>query len=400
MTKKILYIHQYFVTPNQPGGTRSYWFCLELIQRGYQVVMITSRNSQKKLIEKEIIDGITVLYIKNSYSNHYGILRRLFSFVRFMMLSTIVAFKQKNVDLIYATSTPLTIAVPALMLHWLKRIKFIFEVRDLWPEVPIQMGAIKSKFLIWLLNQFETKIYKNALHIVALSPGMLQGVLSKGISLSKVSMIPNMSKINEFYSREKNPELVRKFNLSTENFYLIHFGAMGIANGLIYLVNAMELVQKYGYSKIYLIFAGSGKEEDSLKENCRLRKIDNVLFLGTFKMDEMSELVNIADCTIVSFKNIPILQTNSPNKLFDALSAQKAIIVNSAGWTKQLVEENRCGAYVDPENPEELARLLIDWSNDKEQVYEMGLNARQLAEKTFDKTILCSKFGQLIDQQI
>ncbi|MCK5028111.1 MAG: glycosyltransferase family 4 protein [Bacteroidales bacterium] len=396
----ILYIHQFFKTPFEPGGTRSYWFARELISNGYTVTMLTSKSDLKKSIEIENIDNIKVIYIRNAYSNEMGIMSRFFSFFKFMLKSSYYALKEKGIDMVYATSTPLSVGVPALILKWIKRIPFIFEVRDLWPEVPIQMGALKKPLVRRLAIMLEKSIYRNAKHIVALSPGMKEGILKRSISSQNITVIPNMSKIDKFFLREKNKELMKKHGLKEDNFYIIHFGAMGIANGLDYIIDAAKIIQNQSNNKVNFIFAGKGKVEKHLKQRCIEEKIHNVYFLGFFAMEEMSDIVNIADCSVVPFKNIPILKTNSPNKLFDSLSAQKAVIVNSSGWTKEMVEEYNCGAYVDPEKPVELANLLIEWNNDKQKLTEMGENARRLAEDVYDKSILTKQFIGLINSKL
>jgi glycosyltransferase involved in cell wall biosynthesis len=397
---KILYIHQYFKTPNEPGGTRSFWFSQYLIKEGFRVTMLTSRNKQKKLVERHTIEGIDVIYIKNSYDNSFGFIKRIWSFIRFMFISTFLAFKEKDIDLVFATSTPLTVGFPALLLKWFKGKNYIFEVRDLWPEVPIQMGIIKNSIIIHLLKYFEKKIYQNSVHIIALSPGMLEGVLKAGIKSSKLTMIPNMSKIEQFYLRPKNKYLMNKYDLSEDNFYIIHFGAMGLANGLDYILDAAKIIQNMKFYNIVFLFAGKGGQEDHLKSRVIKEKINNVKFLGAFNMRDMAEIVNIADCSIITFANIPILTTNSPNKLFDSLSAQKPVIVNSPGWTKKMVEEYNCGAYVNPENPKELSDLLIDWYSNREKLISMGINSRKLAEKVFDKSILAKQFVNIIKEYV
>jgi len=393
---KILYIHQYFRTPYQPGGTRSYWFCRELIENGYNVVMLTSRDAQQKLVEKEIIDGIEIIYVRNAYNNQFGIFKRAWSFFRFMIISTYLSLKEKNISLVIATSTPLSIGFPALMCKWFRSKKFIFEVRDLWPEVPIQLGAFKNIIIKSTLISFEKKIYKNSSHIITLSPGMKEGVLKRGIKEEKVSMIPNMSKVDKFYARKKDQKVMEQYGLLDDRFYVIHFGTMGIANGLDYIIDAAKILKDKKHDKIEFLFAGKGSVEEKLKSRCENEKINNVRFLGTFDMHNLSKIVNIANCSIVPFKNIEILKTNSPNKLFDSLSAQKPIIVNSNGWTKEMIESNNCGAYVNPNKPEHLAEVLIDWQDNNEQMLEMAKNARLLAEQKYDKSILVKKWYQTI----
>lgn len=396
----ILYIHQYFKSPNQPGGTRSYWFSKKLIERGHSVTMVSARELQNKLIENVIIEVINVIYIKNAYSNDMGVFRRFFSFVRFMILATIVCLKQKNIDLIYATSTPLTVGFPALICNIFKRIPYIFEVRDLWPEVPIQMGGLNNSILQGIAIGFEKLIYKRAKHIVALSPGMKEGVINRGTPEAKVSMIPNMSKIDKFWKREKNIEIAKRFNIDLNKFNVIHFGTMGIANGLEYIIDAAEILKNERNQSINFILLGKGGVKPRLMELSQKLELYNIQFIDAQPMDIVSEIVNLCDVSIVPFKNIPILQTNSPNKLFDSLSAGIPIIVNSAGWTKVLVEENKCGTYVNPEEPEELASILKNWNYSPDLIKQMGSSARTLAENEYDKSILVEQFITTIENSV
>lgn len=395
---KILYIHQYFKTPDEPGGTRSYWIAKELISRGHEVIMISSSQKIEKQQEIKIIDGIQVIYLKVPYDNSMGIIKRLWAFLRFMFRSTYVALKQKKIDLVIATSTPLTVGFPALVLYYLKKIPYLFEVRDLWPEVPIQMGALKNPFFKKCAIMFEHLIYKKAKHIVALSPGMQNGVLKTGIPSEKVSMIPNMAKIDKFYPHEIKKEVFEKYKLRKNSFKIIHFGAIGLANGLEYIIEAADLLKEKNIDDIDFIILGDGAIKYKLEQETKKRKLNNVHFLGKFPMEETSKIVNVCDVSLVSFANWPILATNSPNKFFDSLSAGKPIIVNSNGWTKDIVENYDCGYYVDVTKPEELAKLLIRIRTQRDELLKRGKNARKLAETKYDKSILCKEFADIIEQ--
>ena len=396
--KRILYIHQYFKTPKEPGGTRSYWIAKELLKNGYQVTMLTTSSKITSKTEKIQIEGIDVIYLKVPYNQKMGILDRLFSFLSFMVKSTWLAIRLKNIDLVIATSTPLTIGFPALVIKKFKKIPYIFEVRDLWPEVPIQMGGLKNKFLIQLANCFEKIIYKNASHIVALSPGMADGVRRKNIQNSKISMISNMAKIDAFWPREINHDLMVQLGLSKESFKVIHFGALGLANGAMTIIKSAILLKDN--SSIEFIFIGGGSTEEELIEVCSEHNLKNVHFSGKFPMEKTSEIVNFCDVSIVSFMDLPILYTNSPNKLFDSLSAGKPIIVNSAGWTKDLVEDNQCGYYVNPHRPQELVDTILYLQSNPEIVYSMGVSSRRLASTKYDKSILCKQFVNVVDKVI
>lgn len=394
----ILYIHQYFKTPKEPGGTRSYWLAKELVNQGHTVTMLTSRTKNGKIPKEKVdIDGIEVIYLNVPYDQNMNILQRIKSFTRFMLRATRLGLKEKNLDLVIATSTPLTVGVPALIIKLIKKVPYIFEVRDLWPEVPIQMGGLNNPILKYLARGFEKMIYRKASHVVALSPGMQEGV-TKYIDRERTTMIPNMAKMDEFWPRDKDLELMCSLELKEDSFKIVHFGSLGLANGAEYIINAAKILKNA--EDIEFIFAGGGKIETKLRRECKNYGIKNVHFFGKFPMKEISEIVNFCDVSVVSFMNVPILNTNSPNKLFDSLSAGKPIIVNSCGWTKDLVEKNKCGYFVDPNKPNELAKKILYLKDHPEERIEMGLNARMLAKTKYDKSILCAEFAKVVAQVI
>lgn len=391
----ILYIHQYFLTPQEPGGTRSYWLAQELIKNGHQVTMLTSSSKFEEEIKELNIDGIKVIYVKEDYDQNMSITRRLKAFVKFMYKSSMIGMQQKNIDLVIATSTPLTIGIPALVLKWFRNKPFIFEVRDLWPEVPIQMGAIKNKAVIYATRLLEKIIYKNANHVIALSPGMQNGVV-KYIPITKTSMISNMAKMDEFWPREKNTNMMIELGLKINSFKVIHFGSLGLANGAHTIIESAKLMKEI--NDVEFLFVGGGSTEKDLIEEVNKNDLTNVKFLGKFPMKEVSEIVNFSDVSMISFLDLPILYTNSPNKLFDSLSAGKPIIVNSAGWTKDIAEEYNCGYYVNPQKPQELKERILYLKDNPNLVKDMGENARRLAETKYDKSILSKEFVEVIEK--
>lgn len=397
---KVIYIHQYFHTPNEPGGTRSYWISKTLVERGHQVIMICSTNKYHPRPGIKIIDGIEVHYVKNEYDNSMSPFSKIKSFCKFLWKSIKEAKKEKNVDIVFATSTPLTIGGVALALKRMKKWPFVFEVRDLWPEFPIQIGAIKNPILIWALRKFEKRIYDKSNHIIALSPGMKEGIVTSGIASKKVTMIPNMSKPEEFKPHSPNESTARHFNIDINRFNIIHFGSMGRANGLWYIIETAKICQEQRLSNVEFLFMGDGATLPKLKTMVEEYGLKNVKFLGNHPMATVIEVVNLCDASITSFLNLPILMTNSPNKLFDSLSAGKPIIVNSAGWTKDLVEKENCGFFVDPENPQDFVDKIKQFMNDKATLEEWSRNARKLSETTFNRTVLANKVADIIEEAI
>ena len=392
---KVLYIHQYFSTPKGTGGTRSYWIAQELLRRGHHVTMLTAGREETKRVN---VDGIDVLYVKNPpYSNYQSAPRKVWVFLSFIRNAIRVAKKEKDVDLVFATSTPLTIGYIAMRLKRSKGWPYVFEVRDLWPEFPIQIGAIRNKWAIWYLRRLERHIYERSEHVVALSPGMKEGVIKAGTPEEKVSMIPNMSKPDEFFPHEPDKEIAQQFGIDLTKFNVIHFGSMGRANGLQYIIEAAHALKKRGDDYVRFIFLGSGATEPKLRAMAKKYGLDNVAFHGRSPMKTLAEVVNCCDASITTFLNLPVLQTNSPNKLFDSLSAGKPIIVNSAGWTKDMVEKEHCGFFADPSAPHDLAAKLEFYAKETETLKEWSENARRLSIEVFDKKILSAQVAEVIE---
>lgn len=356
--------------------------------------MLTTKPGQVSAQKDNVVDGIRVISFSVPYSQSMGVLQRLRAFSDFMLRATSEGLKHRDVDLVIATSTPLTVGYPALRIKRQLKIPYVFEVRDLWPEVPIQMGALKNPIVQRVARWFEKKIYMNASHVVALSPGMQDGVVQY-IPREKTSMIPNMAKIDEFWPRQPETGLAESLGLNPQSFKVIHFGSLGIANGAHYILETAHLMKDR--VDVEFIFLGGGSTEDELKVRCQQLRLTNVKFLGRYPMERTSAIVNLCDASIVSFLDLPILYTNSPNKLFDSLSAGKPVIVNSAGWTKDIVEEHGCGFFVRPDKPQELADCIMRLKQHPDKAADMGAKSRWLAENLYDKSILCKQFADVIE---
>ena len=279
-----------------------------------------------------------------------------------------------------------------------KKWSYIFEVRDLWPEFPIQIGAIKNPFIKWALRKFERAIYKHSEFVIALSPGMMDGVIAAGTPKEKTCVIPNMSKPDTFYPRDINTNIAKEYKIDLGKFNIIHTGSMGVANGLDYVIDTAKLLKQHRIDNIQFILMGGGATLHLLKDAVERNSLENVHFISSQPQNIVAEVMNCCQASLTSFKNLPILYTNSPNKLFDSLSAGLPIIVNSAGWTKDLVEKEDCGFFVDPSNPNDFVDKLLRYTKDSEQLRRWGENARNLSLNVFDKNILTKQVVDVIEQ--
>ena len=391
----ILYIHQYFTTPEEGGGTRSYEFARNLVKRGHKVTILTGSklndslaNGKKKT--DEYIEGVHVIYLKTPYSTYMPFKKRLYSFMDFSIRAILAGTRIKRYDLIFATSTPLTVAIPGIILSFLRRVPMVFEVRDLWPEVPIQMGVIKNSLLIKLLRWFESFTYRHSNHIIALSPGMAKGILSTGVAINKVTMIPNFCNLDFFKPEKSNINNLGKLEYNN-NPIIAYCGAISYANNLELIIHAAEKLQKMNNPVIFVI-AGEGSLKPKLEKLTKVKKLKNVIFLGKINKYEVVELYRKAIACLVLFKNLPILSTNSPNKFFDALAAGRPIITDMGGWIGNLVENYKIGFSLENNNPQAIIEAVEKLTSmNKNQLEEIGENARKLAAEKFNREDMVEK---------
>ena len=384
----ILYLHQHFATQNGTTGTRSYEFARRWIKAGHKVTLITGHYDigglelDKGLIQKQSIEGINVVVVGTTYSNKQSYLRRIISFLCFMFLSIYAGLRTKAVDVTYATSTPLTMGIPAMVLKRLKRVPFIFEVRDQWPEIPIELGIIKNKIAIKLLLILEKSIYKSAVSIVALSPGMTEGIRKIVGEQKPIVIVPN-SCDTELFHPDINGSRVRREKGWGNKLVLLYFGALGKANGLGFIIDAAERLKTN--PDIHFVLVGDGSEKTAMVKRVEHLGLDNIEILGSIPKGRLPEFVAACDIAMVIFANYPILQHNSANKFFDSLSAGKPVLLNYSGWQRELIEKHEVGFGCRLCDVDEFVEKVRYLSYHRDKLSHMGYQARVLAETQFSR---------------
>ena len=387
---KILIIHQYFNTPENGGPLRSFYLAKGLVSHGYEVEIITAHNRKTALLQE--INGFKVHYLPVFYDNRLGFTRRVLAFVKFAWLAYRKASSLKNVNLCYAISTPLTTGWVAQKLKSRLNLPYIFEVGDLWPEAPVQMGVIQRSWIISRLRKFEKNIYQNADQLVALSPGIKNGMIETCPD-KRVSVIPNMSDCEFYQLQSKDPELASRFGVHGK-LVVTYFGAAGKANHLEYLIDAAHHAKHNRH--LHFLIVAQGSELNRLKEMAVRYKLDNLDFLPYRNRVALKEILNITDVVYVSYANKPVLTTGSPNKYFDGLAAGKLMIINFKGWLKDITEQHEIGYYVDPEKPQMLSEVLTPLLFDNRLLLKAQQNARLMAETFFSRDLAMQKLLKIV----
>lgn len=393
---KILYLHQYFKTPEEGGGLRSYYLSKKLVETGHQVLLITTHNHSEYLIKN--IEGVEVHYLPISYANEFGFVARVKAFLSFVWKAFQIARKIPDIDICYATSTPLTVAMIALLLKKTKQIPYYFEVRDLWPQAPIELGVLKNPILIFFAKRLEELAYHQAEKIVALSPG-IQEAIQKIVPQKEIVIIPNMADLDFWKDAYKTP--VEKFGGIPNDLVIAYFGTVGLANHLNYFLEMVDYAQKYHTipRQYYFYIIGEGKYFETIHHEAKNKGIYpiplNIIRFQNKK--DLRSLLRQVDVVYVSYWQKKVLETSSPNKFFDALAAGKIVVVNTKGWLQKLVEENECGFYINPEKPSDLFDRLENFRNAPSLQEQYQQNSLKLAKEQFSKEVLLEKFVNLFE---
>jgi glycosyltransferase involved in cell wall biosynthesis len=403
----ILYLHQYFATRQGKTGTRSYEFARHLVKRGHRVTMVTSglHNAQfpvegdNKYAVSET-EGIKVVSIAAGYNNPYDGTampgwRRMLKFYEFARLAARIGMELDRPDVVFATHTPLTVGLAGMKLSHHFKVPFVFEVRDIWPDALVNVGALKNPLVIWGLRRMAKKIYAAANHIVALSPGMKEGIVRAGVPDGKITVIPNSSDLALFRPDLDGSASRTRLGLG-KRFAAIYFGAMGLANGLEYLIEAAKVLSERGRDNIAIVLHGDGGKKPELKKMVSDYKLTNVVFSDLVPdKAEVARIIAGCNACLVIYRAAKEY-TWSPNKMFDALAAGKPVLINVPGWLGETIENYKCGKCVDSNRPQTLADALEELADNPQMCREMGVNARSLAEQKFSRTKLADQLNSIL----
>jgi lipopolysaccharide/colanic/teichoic acid biosynthesis glycosyltransferase/glycosyltransferase involved in cell wall biosynthesis len=401
---RILYIDQYFSTREGNSGTRSYEFARRFVLMGHQVTVLTTASDysnlagQKKAILRQRIEGIDVISFRIGYAQRMGYLRRAFSFARFMLASIAAGMMLGGRDVVFASSTPLSVGVTGALIAWRHGVPFVFEVRDLWPRAPIELGVIRHPALIWFLTATEKWIYRRAARINALSPGMAEGIVSRGIAPEKVLMIPNACDMDLATEKMEREELRKRFDIAADAFLVVYAGTLGRTNGLEALLDVAAEIRKRGRSDIAFALVGTGSESERLKRYAADLSLRNIIFAGGMTRREAASFIAAADLGVTCFADLPVLRTNSPNKLFDYLAAGLPQMVNAAGWMSEIVESAGAGFYWPSADPGLAAEKIIALAGDRVAHSRMKEAASRTARERFERGLLTARMIEMLQE--
>ena len=403
---RVLYFHQHFSTPRGSTGTRSFEMARHLIQRGHQVTMVCGSSGVCHTgltgepaggLRRGAVEGIDVLEICVPYSNHDGVFKRMISFLRFAAKSVKVALREPA-DLIFGTSTPLTAAIPGIAARLFRRsTPFVFEVRDLWPELPRAMG-MKNPLLLGGMSLLEKWAYLAMAGGVALSPGIKEGMARRSPAGKPIELVPNGCDLELFRPMEKAPADQLPPDFPREGLRCIFTGAHGQANGLDAVLDAGAELQRRGRQDIHLVFIGDGRLKPALVARQRAENLQCCHFLDPVPKTQLNRIMSHTDVGLMILADIPAFYYGtSPNKFFDYIATGLPVLNNYPGWLADMIQEHGCGSAVPPGRPDLFADALEGLADDPAKRAAMGRRSRQLAEASFDRALLADRLVDFLE---
>lgn len=397
----ILLIHQAFTALDEPGGTRHHELARFLARQGHQVSIIASPVSyltgkdQHSARTEEDAGGLIRIYRSYTYSAlHKSFIHRVFSFFSFMVSSFFKSLSIKNIDLVWGTTPPIFQSASAWLISRLKRVPFLLEVRDLWPEFAIAVGVLNNSTLIKLSYWLEKFLYRHADKIIVNSPGFIELVREKGGK--NISLIPNGVDLS-FFNANSIPELREELGW-TDKFIILYAGAHGMSNDLgVVLTTAQLLKNEKG---IHFILLGDGKEKPVLVIEADKLRLSNLTFLDPVPKNKVAEFLSASDACIAILKPIEMYKTTFPNKVFDYMAARKPILLAIDGVIREVVEKAGCGIFCDPGDPIALAEGIKFLYNNQEEAIFMGNKGYNFIKTNFNREKIAMDLLGLMNEMV
>jgi glycosyltransferase involved in cell wall biosynthesis len=403
----VLLIHQHFATLTDGGGTRHFELGRALVEAGHRVTVVAGSVSY---LTGELVPsahgastvtrpfpGMEIRRGRAYQAIHRSFVARAGSFASFMASSFWIGLTVPRVDVVLGTSPPLLQGLSGLAIARLKRVPFVFEVRDLWPDFAVAAGVLRHRPLIRGLRRIERLLYKYADHLIVNSPGFISHLRARGVPETQLDVIPNGVDVAMFHPA-RHGSAIRERHQLVGKFVCVYAGAHGAANDLETLLRAAERLR--GYPDIGFLLVGDGKERGRLIHLARERELGNVVFVDAQPKNRMPDILAAADVCVAILQWTPMFATTYPNKVFDYMAAGRPTVLAIDGVIRNVIEAAEGGLFVPGANPDALAAAVLTYYRNPELRVRHGANARRYVTAHFDRTLQANRLKTVLESLV
>ena len=400
---KILFLTHYFPPEVNAPATRTYEHCKQWIKSGHEVTVVTCTPNhpkgqvypgyKNKFFQQENIDGINVIRLWTYVTANEGFVKRTLNYISYLVAVVFATPFLPKTDVVVSTSPQFFCGLAGYFVKLFKRASWVLEIRDLWPESIIAVGAVTNKTIVRILEYMELKAYEKSDHIVVVTDAFKKFIAAKGINSDKITIIKNGVDLSFYKPEEVEAHDVFDLKLDTR-FVASYFGTHGMAHHLVTILEAAEILSER--DDIVFVLVGDGAEKQKLLEEKQQKNLQNVIMLDQQGKDKMPNLWALSDVSLVLLKKSDLFKTVIPSKIFESMAMKKPIILGVEGEVKGMIEEGNSGLCIEPENAEQLAEAIVKIADNKELNCKLGGNGRRYVEKFFDRTVLANRFEKIM----
>jgi len=405
---KIGFLTHYFPPEIGAPSARIYEMAKNWVKSGHQVKAVTCfpnhptgeipEEYEGLKFKKEEMDGIEV-YRNYVYATpNKGFIKKIFNHLSFMFSSVLFSLRKiGEIDITVVSSPTFFSIFSGYLFSLIKRTPFILEIRDLWPAAIVELGVLKNKFIISVLEAIELFFYRRADKIVVVTRSFKENLISRGIDAEKIEVITNGVDINFFKNKFQNKELLEKYNLE-DKFIVEYIGAHGLSQALDKIIYAAEKLKEY--EDIHFVFVGEGAEKEKIMDLSEELELNNITFISQKPKEMMPEFYNIADICLVPLKDVELFETFIPSKIFEIMACEKPIVASLSGETKSILDEAQSAVTVEPENIDQIAAAILEIKNNPQIAEEMGKKGREFVVENYSRSSLADKYLNVMNQAI
>jgi len=399
----ILFLTHYFPPEVNAPASRTFENAKRWVRDGHKVTVITCAPNhpdgvlypgyQNRIRQWEEVAGIRVLRVMTYLSANAGFLKRTLNYLSYMVSATLLSCLVKEVDIVISTSPQFFCGMAGLWVAMSKGRPWMLEIRDLWPESIIAVGAISNRRIIRALESIETFLYRRADHIVSVTQSFSHHIASRGVDPERISVLTNGADLSQYLPLCRENGIRTELNLEGK-FVASYIGTHGMAHGLDIVLRAADLLREEKH--IVFLLVGSGAERKRLLDERDTMGLENVLMLPQQPKEQMPRILAASDACLVLLKKHDLFKTVIPSKIFEAMAMERPVILGVEGESKGIIERGNCGLCIEPENERQLAEAVLRLSRDPGAGIQMGLNGGRLVRESFNRDALATSYLEVI----